>query len=221
MLKFYSVTTLRKTFLFALVALPLQSGSPWHLLPYGDIGPNVVSFGKTGLTMAVQKTASPAIYLFNGNREIYAVHATGTVTGLPQVPPGKVEGGNGYDDFPVRVGFAEEGKSRMTAFDQWLAPGWLNQILDLDPDHKLARVYFLNLAQQRPIGEFRLNPRNKLFEEEIVGNVRVAGEFTVDHTFNPPLTAFGLWLESDGDDTHSTFDVTYRTLSLDIGTSKL
>ena len=53
-----------------------------------------------------------------------------------------------------------------------------------------------------------------LLEEEVVLQKQTPGEFSWDYELKTPLEVFGIWIQSDGDDTHSKFNVEIHEILL-------
>lgn len=64
------------------------------------------------------------------------------------------------------------------------------------------------------VGKLRINLAAKLFHEKIVAAPADDGRFHLVAEFDPPIAAFGLWLQADGDDTDSSFTVVIDGLSI-------
>jgi hypothetical protein len=201
--------------LFAVLAVPLQSPEVWHHMKYSQIPQNEVRFERDGVHVAVKESTSPLIHLFGDDILVKSVHVKGRILGFPTLENRK-EGTFDADDYAVQVGFAETGPSRLNWIERLFAPQWLRDLTNLDSERPLGKVYFLNISQQKDVGEKNMNSRNKLVEEEVVKTMKKPDIFELDHTFDPPLKAFGVWLQSDGDDSQSAFEVAYNSLSLDI-----
>lgn len=201
--------------LLAVIAVPLTTGTGWREARYKHIPPNRVSYSEAGLKIEVRESSSPLFYTLPAVTRITGVSFEGAVTGLPALPAGAEEGGPRADDYAFRLGLVLEGEHGVGWLEKLFAPEWLRQLVDLAPDDaKFEKVAFLTLSQQKAPGTKRLHPKTKYVEEEVAARLEAPGPFAVDHALPEMPRAFGLWLHADGDDTHSSFDVTLKSLRL-------
>jgi hypothetical protein len=54
----------------------------------------------------------------------------------------------------------------------------------------------------------------KFVEEEIARTMNTPGPFSIRHDFSDSPPVFGIWIQPDGDDTQSSYEVTLRSLRL-------
>lgn len=196
------------------MAIPLNGGDHWHSLSFDDHPANEVSFSENSLKIGVKGTSSPLFYHFDETAWVRTAFVDGVVSGLPAIPTDKTEGEKGADDFALRFGVVLEGTESLNWFQRLFAPGWLKRLGELFPGRHFGSVEFLTLAQRTAIGTRRQHPMNDALHEEVAGRKTEAGPFTLEKVFSEPQKAMGLWIQSDGDDTRSSFDVTLRSITL-------
>ena len=203
----------KKISLFASLLIPLNTPSPWVHGHFGSTKPNTVVFSETGLKIKVQSSASPLFYRLDPPKIVSHIIAKGSVDKLPTLP--EPEGTDSGDDLPLRLGLVEPGPR-----PGWLArlflPSWIEELLDIDKEQGFSSVQFYTLAQTNAIGPQREHPKMTGVFEHTAAQISQTGIFTLNAAVNPPLKAFALWVQSDGDDSKSSFELSLRSLELQI-----
>lgn len=199
------------------MVIPLTAPDAWLSVPYSGIKPNELAFTPHGLTIRVDSSSSPLFHLLGGRMRVAGLTAEGTLSGLPKIPEGAEEGVGKYDDFALRIGLVVEGSHTLSFFEKLFAPGWIKRLAELAPEgHGFDHVELLALSQQKEPGTRRVHPMTKYIQEEVAAKVTAPGPFKIDHDYKEPLDAFALWVHADGDDTHSAFEVTLKSVCLKI-----
>ena len=206
-------TSFRASLLLVLI-IPIQLPDAWLTVAFSNIRPNSHTFDTTGLKISVDESSSVALHKLQPPMQVRRVKCEGTISALPNVPPDHFETENGYDDYPLRLGLVTQGEKRLGWFESIFAPAWLKTLADLDPSKGIDRVQFLSLAQHRAIGSEREFGRNTLFRDRIVGQINAPGDFTLDEAILPALPVVAVWVQTDGDDTLSKFEILIRDLRL-------
>lgn len=199
--------------LLAVVALPL-SGDRWHALQYAGKTPNEITFSEQELRISVKGSASPLFYRFEDRLNLRSVSVKGNLSALPQLPAEKNEGEKGADDLALRFGIVLEGDKKIGWLERLFAPAWLKQLTAVLVDQPFGGVHFLTLSQTQAVGTTRHHPTSPYLEEEVVKKVERPGPFSFEHIFAKAPRTIGLWLQSDGDDTHSSFDLSLHSIIL-------
>jgi hypothetical protein len=200
--------------LLAVLAVPLGGGDHWHMLRYGDTPANEISFSEKELRISVKSSASPLFYRFDEPLTLRSLAAEGEASALPQLPPTKEEGSPGADDFTLRLGVVMEGEEKLGWLQRLFAPGWLKRLTEILPDRAFGGVRFLTLSQKLPVGTARRHPKSKHLQEEVARQLASAGPFSFEKTFDPDIRSLGLWVQADGDDTDSSFEVRLRSITV-------
>ncbi len=204
----------------AVLALPLSGGDHWHALRYGNEPANEITFSDNELRISVKRSASPLFYHFDETLPLHALAAEGSVSALPTLLPGKTEGEKGADDFALRLGVVLEGKKSLNWFERLFAPSWLKRLTDSLPNRAFGGVHFLTLSQSGEPGDTRHHPMSHYLFEDTVKRLEKPGPFAFEKTFEPDVRAIGLWIQSDGDDTQSTFDLRLTSIALTTTSSR-
>ncbi len=199
--------------LFTVLTLPL-SGDRWQALPYGDKTANEITFSDKELRISVKSSASPLFYRFRERLGLRSVAVKGILSALPQLPADIKEGEKGADDLALRFGIVLGGDKKIGWFERLFAPAWLKQLSEVMAGQSFGGVHFLTLSQTQTVGTTRQHPTSHYLEEEVVKKVERAGPFSFEHIFAKAPQTLGLWLQSDGDDTHSSFDLSLHSIVL-------
>lgn len=199
--------------LLALLSLPLSGGERWHPLRYGDKPANEITYGEK-LEIQVKGSASPLFYDFGQTADLEFVKVEGELGGLPALPDGKTEGEGGADDLPLRFGIVVEGNERLGWLQRLFAPGWLKQLTEIVSDRNFEGVRFLTIAQRTEPGSTRVHPMSRYLTEEVVKRMDKPGPFSFEKTYTEPPRMMGLWIQADGDDTRSSFNVALKSVTL-------
>jgi hypothetical protein len=197
--------------------VPLDSPSGWELLRFNRIPPHEVSFSLAGLRIDVQRSAGPVVYPLTPPETVSRVRAEGYVSARLALAPAARQGQRGSDDYAVRVGLVEAGSRRLSRLQRLGTAAWVERLFALAPPGAgIRQVRFLNVAEAADhIGASRQHPLSDLLYEQVVTSIDARGRFAIDHRLTEPAEILALWLSSDGDDTGSTFSVTFERLELD------
>jgi hypothetical protein len=201
------------TFL-TVIALPLSGGDHWHALSFGKLRANEVAFSDKELRISVEASASPLFYHFDETLLLRSVFVEGSLTGVPKLPDSKIEGERGADDSPLRFGVVVEGEKKLGWLEKLFAPAWLKRLTEIVPDKPFGGVRFLTLAQTLDVGTWRPHPKSRYLSEEVVKKITAPGPFSFEKIYAEPPRAMGLWLQADGDDTKSSFEVKLNSILL-------
>lgn len=197
-----------------VIAIPLSGGDNWHALPFGKQAANEITYSEKELRIAVKGTSSPLFYHFDTPLTLRSLFVEGGTTGVPKLPPDKTEGEKGADDFALRFGVVLEGEKKLGWLEKIFAPAWLKQLTEILPDRPFGGVEFLTLSQTQAPGTRRTHPMSRYLNEEVVKKISSGGEFSFEKIFSEPVSSLGLWIQSDGDETGSSFDVSLHSILL-------
>lgn len=198
------------------LAVPLESPIGWEVLSYARIPAHEVAFEATGLRIDVRRSAGPLVYPLTKPLTVSRVRSEGSVSTPLSLSEPSQQGRPGADDYVVRIGLVEAGARRLGRLQRLAAAAWVKRLFALAPPGTgISQVRFLNVAEApEHIGNTRRHPLSDLLHEHVVTSVDSAGRFSIDHRFLEPIPVLALWLGSDGDDTGSTYTVTFERLQL-------
>lgn len=198
------------------IALPLQQQGNWQLLEYSNLPANQVEFGKTGMRVSVNQSASPIVYPLEGSRQVSRVTVSGELANLLNVRPGS-QGLEGEDDFSLKLGLVIAGDKRLNFLQRMLSADWVRTLYDLAPEGVgIDRIVFLNAVQhQSQLGQQRQHPLSELVYEHNVWLIDRSGPFELQHEFENPQNVLAVWLSIDGDDSRSSYSTLISSLRLE------
>jgi hypothetical protein len=199
-----------------VLSLPLDSHEPWRQVSYGGIPSNEVTFGQPGMHIKVEASTSPLFYSLGEVRSVAGLKVKGEIGGFPKID-GKEEGEGKADDFCFRIGLVSPSDSGLSWLQKIFAPKWIRELSELMPDRGVEKVYFFNVAQTMAKGFQREHPKSDKLVEEVVVQTRKPGAFTLDKILETPIPTFAVWIQSDGDDSKSTFEI--KILSIELAVS--
>ena len=207
---------------WALVSLPVHAlqiplkADDWQILGYRGIPVNEVDFTTDGMEILVEGSAGAIVYPMQTPGKYNKLHVDAAIQGRISLDS-NVQGGQGGDDFRLRVGLVYAGDKTLNLFQRTMAPKWLRTLYDLAPEGAgISRVEFYNTWQDPALeGLERLHPTTDIWREHFVLQTDAAGR--VNQTLAVPNDAevVAVWISTDGDDTGSSFRVRIRALVLD------
>lgn len=181
----------------------------WQELRFDRVPANEVEFSEESLSIAVQKSASPLVRVYDSPARVRKITVTGRVRGTLAVHPDQFAD-QGFDDALLRVGVIVPGEKRLNLIQRRLAPEWLRRI-DALFGERAGGVGEIRSALLVPheewLGKTRRNPEVDLFHDRMASSPGADGRFRMTLEFETPPEVCGFWLLADGDDTGSTFRV--------------
>ena len=197
--------------------IPLSSKGNWYILKYDSLAENYVTFSDDGLSIKVDKSASPLIYpLTDELFLIEKVSITGQVDKLVSIKNPDHQGQKGFDDFNLRFGLVLLGSNRLNWFTRKIAKKWIIEMYNLAPKNQgISHIDFLNavLSPSR-LNIVRTHPLSEYIKERNVWLMDKPGAFSYSHTFSEPRHTVALWISVDGDDTKSSFTLNIKQIQL-------
>jgi hypothetical protein len=193
--------------------IPLTTADHWQQLSYSSIKSNVVSYTADGLLIHVDQSASPLIFPFEHAENIDEVSVSIAIKGDIHLTEA-MQGEKGADDFVFRLGLVSEGNKTLNVFQRSIAAKWIKTLYTLAPEGAgIDNIAFYSVySDNRLHAKSRVHPLSNLIVEHYVEKLPEKGE--LEFTFKPKSSArvLALWLSSDGDDTHSTYDVLIKKI---------
>ena len=196
--------------------IPLAEKGDWYILKYDSLPANQVTFSENGLSIKVDKSASPLIYPLTDNPFlIKKVSIVGDTDKLVSIKNPDQQGEKGFDDFNLRFGLVLIGSNRLNWFRRKIAAKWVIEMYNLAPKNQgIDHVEFLNAV----LSPNRLNivrSQFKYLKERNVWLMNKPGAFSHSHTFSNPRHTVALWIAVDGDDTQSSFTLNIKQILLE------
>jgi hypothetical protein len=216
-----AVTALASTMLTMLpnvTSIPVHDLANWTEAAYRGIPPNRVTVENGALSIDVRDSASPLIYRFDRPLRLTGFSVEASWSGELEIPAGVMQGGDGADDFVLKLGLVVAGDRTLGWFERRVAADWLLRLYELAPkDGGIENVRFYSTTRQRDlIGTSRTHPLSKLLYEERIAYLAHPGPFSLSRSFGDPIETLGLWIASDGDDTESELQVKIHGILLKI-----
>lgn len=198
-----------------MLLIPLnRNSSSWHSFVFSKLKPSTVKFSSEGLTIEVHSSSSPLFYKLPSTVLVKRVIAEGSLSGLPKLKKGQ-EDSQDFEDVSFRLGLVEPSSEPPNWLEKLISPDWIKDILSLFPNLGIKKLRFLILSQRKSPGYFRVDPNNDLIEETVVLKQTVPGNFKMEYSFPSPVPAAALWIQPDGDDTDSTFDLQLKRMEFE------
>lgn len=115
------------------------------------------------------------------------------------------------DDTIFRVGLIKSGSAPMVPF---FAPAWIKAINEHMKQPGDAMVYYVAGGPAKPGSQWESPYSDSMTLIQTESVATADGWFQVVQAIRPPITATGLWLMADGDNTDSKFSVWVKDLEL-------
>jgi hypothetical protein len=205
-----------KPILFAgMFVLPLQQQDQWQVLEYSNLPANRVEFDARGMSVSVNRSASPIIYPLPDSRPVRAVEVRGELSKLLNLE-GKTQGQAAADDFSLKIGLVLAGEKTLNFFQRLASPSWVKTLYALAPQGSgIDHILFLNAVQDEQLfGDQRQHPLSSLIYERNVWLIDRSGPFELSYELEVPRDVVAVWISIDGDDSGSEFSVQIRKLVL-------
>ena len=198
--------------------IPLRSKEKWYILKYDFLPANHVTFSDNGLSIKVDKSASPLIYpLTKDPILVEKVSIAGHVDKLVSIKNPDQQGQKGFDDFNLRFGLVLLGSKRLSWLKRQLASKWIVEMHNLAPKNQgINHIDFLNaVLSPNRLNSVRTHPLSEHLKERNVWLMDKPGAFSYSHTFSNPQHTIALWISVDGDDTKSSFTLNIKQIKLE------
>jgi len=192
--------------------IPLTNPAGWQDLKFSKIPPNQARFQESGLSIQVNKSASPLVYPMLPAVKVRSFKVELEIEG-------ELKSSSGFpEDAYFRLGLVIPGERRLGTMARMVAPDWVKRLFALAPkDSGIDKILFFVLADAgKQKGQTRVLPNSRdLIVEEIL-MLRAPGEnkITFSHTLSEAKEAAALWLSTDGDNTGSAYKVLVKSIQL-------
>ncbi len=204
--------------LMSIIVIPLSYQGNWKLDAYSKISPNSVSFSQKGISIKVNNSAGPLLYYFDHPIKLKQIKIAGEFKGLPTFLDYSLQGEKGYDDYPLRVGLILDGDKKLSIVQKVFSPEWIKRLYNnISPERGIDYIQFYNVTQNpSQVGKSRIHPLSDLLHENFFAYLKERGLFSYDIKTDVSQNVSGIWISSDGDDTHSQYEVDISNLQLQI-----
>ena len=192
-------------------------GQGWKVVRFQNVPPNRVTCDRDGLHIQVQSSADLLAYCFAQETSVRSILVRGSVTGLPVIPEGQMQGDEKADDFAVRFGLVVSGARKLGRAERFFASELVKRLSELVPESQgIDHALFLNLANDPPPKwRRRIHPLGKGWVRERVACVKKEpGDFELKVELEKACPVFALCIVCDGDHTKSKYQVTIREIEL-------
>jgi len=156
-------------------------------------------------------------YCFAQETQVRSILVRGSVTGLPVIPKGQMQGDKKADDFAIRFGLVVSGTRKLGRMERFFASELVKRLSELVPKSQgIDHALFLNLANDPPPKwRRRIHPLGKGRIRERVASVKKGpGDFELKVELEKTCPVFALCIVSDGDHTKSRYEVTVTEIQL-------
>lgn len=207
------ISKLSRYWVWAGFILPLnQPSSQWQIPSYSNLKPNRTSFSERGLKIEVDDSSSPIFFKLPERLTVTGVTVSGQLFGFPDLESNQQK--KNADDLPLRVGLVETNDAAPSWAQKLFSPRWIKDLFEVFPNRGIKQVHFLTLNPVNPVGSVRPHPNSDLLIETVALQQKGPGPFKFDYEMKAPVAAQAVWIQSDGDDTHSKFSVLLESLNL-------
>jgi hypothetical protein len=196
--------------------IPLHEADRWRIEKYRNIPANEISFTPKGMMIRVKRSASPFVYPLKEAIKLKGFQVKGKFLGLPKFAEPQRQGEKGADDYAFRIGFVIPGERQLSGLKKLFAPPWIKGLYALAPPGAgIDHIEFFNVTQNpQQVGQERIHPLSNLLHENFITRASRDGAFEIQYTFREPLNASAIWVNVDGDDTGSAYEVNLSYLEI-------
>ena len=201
------------------INIPLTENKGWEVLTYNNIKPNKLSFNSNELKIFVSNSASPIIYPLNRPEYLKRISFSVTISNNIALKE-QLQGSKGNDDFVFRFGLVFEGGKTLHFFQRITAATWVKRLFDLNTKGSgVSNIDFYNIYSDTRIKDKQKESFNGLIIEHYLKQVMVGQEMQLSIPIENKSRVLALWISADGDDTHSTFEVSITDIKLSTATA--
>ncbi len=211
-----------KIILLGFVAIPLKDRGSWELLKFSSLPENKTTFSELGMSISVDKSASPIIYPLKKKSKVTALKVSGILRGRVNLHS-KKQGTEGADDYELSIGLVLAGKKTLGTFQKMVAAKWIKKLYSLAPEGQgIDNILFLNATQKEFAStKERQHPLSELILKKDIWHLKKEGEFNFIHKFKKPKEVLAVWLSIDGDDTKSKFEILIKDIAVEVDSTRL
>ncbi len=175
------------------------------------IKPNDVEVNSNSLMISVNGSSSALVYKFEKPIIIDKIKIQATLEGTIDYK-GRKPGEKGADDFPLRIGIIEKGKTKLNFFQKAIAADWVVKLNNLGRSHGgFNKIHSFVYYTERPTYNERNHPLSDYFYETVALGF-TDGNINGEYSFKKEIESVGIWISADGDDTQSKFKVIIKEL---------
>lgn len=194
------------------LSIPLKNPSrqkEWTQIRFDNLPANKVKFSNDGLSVEVDKSASPLIFPLKNTLTVKQVRVRAQVTGGLTFTKDQKQGSKEADDFVFRLGLVKPGKKTLSFLQRAVASKWVIELFKLAPKGSgIEHIEFINVPSTSELtGSTRKHPLSDLFLETFIEPINQNGQIDFLYTFKEPIKAVAIWLSIDGDNTKSSYKI--------------
>lgn len=191
----------------------LSTPEGWESARFDGVAPNQIDFGRGGMTISVESSASPVFHLYSSPQQVSSLSVSGRVEGTLDF--------EAADDWPddalLRVGIVVAAPEPARRLSLLAAPGWVRELNKrlraMDRGVETIRTFHV-MPKEEWVGRTRINPNVDVFQETVATAPGGDGRFAIEESF-APVEVLGIWVLADGDDTDSSFEVTIDRIEVE------
>ena len=220
------MSLLKSTFIFILVTaiiqtnaiaidsssstISLQSKNFEHI-EFSRIPPNHHLFHNQQLQITVNEGASFLMQAFDHVKKVKRVSFEWQSEGLPSIKNARTEEQKSGDDAVFKLGLLlKTDESILNPF----IPKWMKRV-DTLLNFPSEEMIYLVANAKHATGEQWANPYNKRVTMIAMDVREKQGWHYASYQFKTPVDVVGLWLMSDGDNTHSSFTARIKNIKIE------
>lgn len=192
------------------------SKDKWTQLEYDNVIQNKVEYHNQSITIHVDQSSSPLIYPLGKPAKFKEIEIDAELMGTLKLASNKLQGTKGNNDFTLRIGLVYQGDKKLGFLKRKVAPAWVKKLFSLVPKNTgVSHVRFFNVFQDKRLESdtpYKKKPKFFFhsFDIEQAKNGKIKATIKVPSNKN----VLGLWINSDGNDTKSKFNVKINKLIL-------
>lgn len=207
---------LQSSLCFSVLAIPLKDISQWKHLKFGDKKQNKIALVENGLEIQVKESSSPLVYELPKTVQLESFVASAKTDKPLQSAGNTPMDWEKADDAALRIGVVTQGDRKFSWFKRLFIPSWLTTILEMNNNEGFGEILFF-MAAQAPVQDKAMrHPEYEFVSQQVVTQLKKPGPFLIKHSWEQSIPIFGIWVQSDGDDTKSSFITTLEKLELTV-----
>jgi len=190
--------------------ITLQADQFEHI-EFKRIKTNQHHFHKQQLQISVNDSSSFLMQAFKQVKQVHQVTFEWRSQGAPKIESAQQEEQRSGDDSVFKLGLLL--KANSVPFNPFM-PSWMKQVESI-LYHPSEKMIYLSVGTKHTAGDEWINPYNKRVTMIAVGSSDSKdGWEKASYQFDMPVDAVALWLMADGDNTHSSFTVEIKNISI-------
>ncbi len=206
----YQLVALTSVFMTVTSArqLTFNSLDTWKEIRFNGIPPTEYTASRAGLQIKTRQSSSALLNIF----EHIEVFQGFSVEGHSD---GSILLSKADEDFALRIGFLVPGTLDISWLDKLFLPGWVKELKTSNPGFQFKELRLWNFkVKQEPSNSKITSKKSKFVVEKNDQLTWEKTEFSATINFENQMECFGVWIQSDGDDSKSSFDLSLNKVNL-------